>query len=101
MVATYAHVDVSNEFPTVGDGDAPLQDSGHGALVQLIINHGERLSFAGDAPGLGPIRGEFPLIDLGKVLGPPVLHAGVLSVRNMVPTLTSSKRRGLSLNGRC
>jgi hypothetical protein len=24
-----------------------------------------------------------------------------LSVRNMVPTLTSSKRRGLSLNGRC
>jgi hypothetical protein len=27
------------------------------------------------------------------------LHA--LSVRNMVPTLTSRKRRGLSLNGRC
>jgi hypothetical protein len=25
----------------------------------------------------------------------------LLSVRNMVPTLTSSKRRGLSLNGRC
>jgi hypothetical protein len=24
-----------------------------------------------------------------------------LSVRNVVPTLTSSKRRGLSLNGRC
>jgi hypothetical protein len=24
-----------------------------------------------------------------------------VSVRNMVPTLTSSKRRGLSLNGRC
>jgi hypothetical protein len=24
-----------------------------------------------------------------------------LSVRNMVPTLTSSKRRGLSLNGGC
>jgi hypothetical protein len=24
-----------------------------------------------------------------------------MSVRNMVPTLTSSKRRGLSLNGRC
>jgi hypothetical protein len=24
-----------------------------------------------------------------------------LSVRNMVPTLTSRKRRGLSLNGRC
>jgi hypothetical protein len=25
----------------------------------------------------------------------------LLSVRNMVPTLTSRKRRGLSLNGRC
>jgi hypothetical protein len=24
-----------------------------------------------------------------------------VSVRNMVPTLTSRKRRGLSLNGRC
>jgi hypothetical protein len=24
-----------------------------------------------------------------------------LSVRNVVPTLTSSKRQGLSLNGRC
>jgi hypothetical protein len=24
-----------------------------------------------------------------------------LSVRNMVPTITSSKRRGLSLDGRC
>jgi hypothetical protein len=76
MVATYARVDVSNEFSAVGDGDAPLQDSGHGALVQLIVDHGERLSFSGDAPGLGPIRGEFPLIDLGKVLGPPLLRSG-------------------------
>jgi hypothetical protein len=25
----------------------------------------------------------------------------MLSVRNVVPTLTSNKRRGLSLNGRC
>jgi hypothetical protein len=25
----------------------------------------------------------------------------IVSVRNVVPTLTSSKRRGLSLNGRC
>jgi hypothetical protein len=30
---------------------------------------------------------------------PLILHP--LSVRNVVPTLTSSKRRGLSLNGRC
>jgi hypothetical protein len=29
------------------------------------------------------------------------LSAQSLSVRNVVPTLTSSKRQGLSLNGRC
>jgi hypothetical protein len=28
-------------------------------------------------------------------------HANHLSVRNVVPTLTSSKRQGLSLDGRC
>jgi hypothetical protein len=33
VVATHTHVDVSNEFPTVGNGDAPLQDPGRGALV--------------------------------------------------------------------
>jgi hypothetical protein len=27
--------------------------------------------------------------------------AGNVSVRNVVPTLTSNKRRGLSLNGQC
>jgi hypothetical protein len=31
-----------------------------------------------------------------------VPHGGrQLSVRNVVPTLTSNKRQGLSLNGRC
>jgi hypothetical protein len=30
-----------------------------------------------------------------------LLATSKLSVRNVVPTLTSSKRRGLSLNGRC
>jgi hypothetical protein len=30
-----------------------------------------------------------------------VVAANCLSVRNVVPTLTSNKRRGLSLNGRC
>jgi hypothetical protein len=29
------------------------------------------------------------------------LRKYMLSVRNMVPTLTSDKRRGLPLNGRC
>jgi hypothetical protein len=33
--------------------------------------------------------------------GDDVAQIGYLSVWNMVPTLTSSKRRGLSLNGRC
>jgi hypothetical protein len=31
----------------------------------------------------------------------PIGTKWVLSVRNVVPTLTSNKRRGLSLNGRC
>jgi hypothetical protein len=41
MVAAHAHVDVSNELPTVWNGDASLQDAGHGALVQLTVNHGD------------------------------------------------------------
>jgi hypothetical protein len=43
MVATHACVDVSNELLTVGNGDASLQDAGRGALVQLAVDHGERL----------------------------------------------------------
>jgi hypothetical protein len=31
----------------------------------------------------------------------PLRSPALWSVRNVVPTLTSSKRRGLSLNGRC
>jgi hypothetical protein len=41
MMATHAFVDVSDELPAVGNGDAPLQDPGRGALVQLTFNHGE------------------------------------------------------------
>jgi hypothetical protein len=33
--------------------------------------------------------------------GDVAARAAFLSVRNVVPTLTSNKRRGLSLNGRC
>jgi hypothetical protein len=41
-------------------------------------------------------------VDGGLTLGAHLPHGGrQLSVRNMVPTLTSSKRRGLSPNGRC
>jgi hypothetical protein len=41
VVAAHARVDVSNELATMGDGDAPLQDAGRGALVQLAIDYGE------------------------------------------------------------
>jgi hypothetical protein len=40
------------------------------------------------------VTGKMPITDVG-------LFVTLVSVRNMVPTLTSSKRRGLSLNGRC
>jgi hypothetical protein len=41
-------------------------------------------------------------VDGGLTLGARLPHGGrQLSVRNVVPTLTSSKRQGLSLNGRC
>jgi hypothetical protein len=33
VVDTYTRVDVSNKLATMGDGDAPLQDAGRGALV--------------------------------------------------------------------
>jgi hypothetical protein len=41
-------------------------------------------------------------VDDGLTLGARLPHGGrQLSVRNVVPTLTSNKRQGLSLNGRC
>jgi hypothetical protein len=33
VMAAYARVDVPDELATFGDGDAPLQDAGCGALV--------------------------------------------------------------------
>jgi hypothetical protein len=41
----------------LGDGNAPLQDARHGALVQLDVDDGKRLGHPRDAPSLGPIRG--------------------------------------------
>jgi hypothetical protein len=76
VVATHARVDVSNKFATVGDGDAPLQDAGCGVLEQLAVDYSERLGFPGDAPGFGRIRGEFPLINPGELLGPPIVRVG-------------------------
>jgi hypothetical protein len=41
-------------------------------------------------------------VDGGLTLGARLPHGGrQLSVRNVVPTLTSNKRQGLSLNGLC
>jgi hypothetical protein len=60
----------------LGDGDAPLQDAGCGALVQLAIYESERFGHSGDAPGLGPIRWEFPSIHPGEVFGSPILRVG-------------------------
>jgi hypothetical protein len=41
-------------------------------------------------------------VDGGLTLGARLPHGGrQLSVRNVVPTLTSNERQGLSLNGRC
>jgi hypothetical protein len=41
-------------------------------------------------------------VDGGLTFGAHVPHGGrQLSVRNVVPTVTSNKRQGLSLNGRC
>jgi hypothetical protein len=41
-------------------------------------------------------------VDGGLTLGARLPHGGhQLSVGNVVPTLTSNKHQGLSLNGRC
>jgi hypothetical protein len=36
-----ARVDIPNQLTTLGDGDAALQDSRRGTLIQLAINRGE------------------------------------------------------------
>jgi hypothetical protein len=38
VVAAHACVDILNELVSMGDGDAPLQDARHGALLQLDYN---------------------------------------------------------------
>jgi hypothetical protein len=45
VVATHARMNVSNELTTVGDGDAPLQDTRGSALVQLALIAANDLSF--------------------------------------------------------
>jgi hypothetical protein len=57
VVTAYARVDVTEELAPLRNGDASLQDARRGALVQLAIDYGERLSHPGDASGLGSVRG--------------------------------------------
>ena len=57
MMATDSGVDVSKQLPTLGDGDATLQDSRGAALVQLTVNHDKRLGPPGDASRLRAVRG--------------------------------------------
>jgi hypothetical protein len=56
-MATYACVDVPDELTALGYGDALLQDTGRGALVQLAVDEGELLGHPGDTRSYGPIRG--------------------------------------------
>jgi hypothetical protein len=75
-MAAYARVNVSDKLTALGDGYAPLQDAGCGALVQLAVDEGERFGHPGDAPALESIRGELPSIHPSEVLSLPVLRAG-------------------------
>jgi hypothetical protein len=53
VMATDPSVDVPKELAPLGDGHAPLQDAGGGALVQLAVDEGKGLGHPGDAPGRG------------------------------------------------
>ena len=52
MVATNSGVDVSEQFPALGNGDAALQDARGAVFVQLLVDQDERLVPPGDAPRL-------------------------------------------------
>jgi hypothetical protein len=41
MVAAYARANIPEELAPLGDGHAPLQDAGSGALLQLAVDEGE------------------------------------------------------------
>jgi hypothetical protein len=40
-MAAHARVYVTDELPTMGDWDAPLQDPRNGVLIQLVVDHAE------------------------------------------------------------
>jgi hypothetical protein len=76
MVAANARVYVPEELAPLGDGHASLQDVGGGALLQLAVDEGEGFGHPGDAPGLRPVRGEFPSVHPSDVFVAPVRLAG-------------------------
>jgi hypothetical protein len=76
MVAANPRMYVPEELAPLGDGYASLQDAGGGALVQLAVDEGEGFGHPSDAPGLGPVRGEFPSVHPGDVLVALVRPAG-------------------------
>jgi hypothetical protein len=41
VMAAHARVYVTDELPTMGDWDAPLQDPRNGVLIQLVVDHAE------------------------------------------------------------
>ena len=57
MMATYSDVDVSKQLPILGDRDASLQDPRGAALVELSVDHDERLGSPGDVPRSSAVRG--------------------------------------------
>jgi hypothetical protein len=86
VMAKDPSVDVPQEIAPLGDGHAPLQDAGGGALVQLAVSEGKGLGHPGDAPGRGPVRGEFPSSHPGDILVAPVsLDRGWLDVHHISP----------------
>jgi hypothetical protein len=76
MVAAHARVYVPEGLAPVGDKHTSLQDARGGTLVQLAVDEGEGLGHPGDAPGLGPVRGEFPLVHPGDIFFAPVHLTG-------------------------
>jgi len=57
MMATDSGVDASKQLPALGDRDTSLQDPRGAALVELSVDHDERLGSPGDASRLSAIRG--------------------------------------------
>jgi hypothetical protein len=76
MMAADPRVNVPEELAPLGDGHASLQDAGSGALVQLAVDEGKKLGHPGDAPGLGPVRWEFPSSHPGDILVAPICPDG-------------------------